>query len=354
MTERPLWRLIRFRPGFFALALVLWLLYRCYPLMTGILTRDILDALTGPAPAVGAVWPLIVLLASVEVGSWVLLLGWLFGHLTFEWSVEALLRTNVFRWILQQSGPRATFLSPGEVISRLRDDVEEVIAPINEWYRLVGEATFALVAVGVMVRINVLITLMTLLPLAAVVSFLHRMSARLQGYRAASRVATGQVTGFLGEIFGAAQAVKLAAAEGAVTARFSVLSETRRQTALRDTLLTQLIGAFTGNITLIATGVVLLLAVSALRAGRFTVGDFALFVIYLDWVLQLPRRVGRLLASSQLSGVSAQRMPGAPPGLLSAHSPIFLSGAVPAQLALPALPRAAADGLHSLDVKGLT
>ena len=33
-----------------------------------------------------------------------------------------------------------------------------------------------------------------------------------------------------------------------------------------------------------------------MRAGAFTVGDFALFVSYLQWLSWLPFQIGRLLA----------------------------------------------------------
>ncbi len=354
MTEGALWRLVRFRPGLFALALVSWILYSCYPLATGALTRAVFDTLSGKAPATVGVWWLVTLLAVVEIGSWGLSLGWLFVHLTFEWTVETLLRKNLFEAIMQRPGTRAAPTSSGEAVNRFRDDVEEVYGPINEWYRLAGEGVFAAGAVAVMLRIDAAITLAALVPLAAIVSVVHYMTARLRGYRAASRSATGRVAGFIGEVFGAAQAIKLAAAEPRVVDHLHALGEERRRTALRDTWVAQLIGAFNGNVVTLATGVILLLAVGAMRAGHFTVGDFALFVTYLDWVLQLPRRVGRLLASRTLAGVSAVRLaemlPDTAPGTLVAHGPVHLDGAFPP---LPVAVKTGADRLTSLDAVGL-
>lgn len=91
-------------------------------------------------------------------------------------------------------------LSPGEAISRFRDDVEDVYGPINEWYRLVGEGVFAAIAVGVMLRIYATVTLVTLVPLAAAVSVAHWMTVHLRRYRAASRAATARVTAFIGGV----------------------------------------------------------------------------------------------------------------------------------------------------------
>ena len=51
---------------------------------------------------------------------------------------------------------------------------------------------------------------------------------RIEEYRRASRKATGIVTGFIGELFGAAQAVKVATAEESVIAHFDELNDERR------------------------------------------------------------------------------------------------------------------------------
>lgn len=45
----------------------------------------------------------------------------------------------------------------------------------------------------------------------------------------------------------------------------------------------------------------LLIGAEAMLAGRFSVGDFVLFTIYLEWMLELPRRLGRLLSQQQTS-----------------------------------------------------
>ena len=49
-------------------------------------------------------------------------------------------------------------------------------------------------------------------------------SGRIQHYRRASRQATGSVTGFIGEFFGAVQAVKVAGAEQNVIDHFNKLN----------------------------------------------------------------------------------------------------------------------------------
>ena len=60
-------------------------------------------------------------------------------------------------------------------------------------------------------------------PLVAVLTVVNTASKRIQRYRKANQEAIGEVTGLLGEVFGAVQAVKVADAEdrrgGATSAR---------------------------------------------------------------------------------------------------------------------------------------
>src|SRR5256885_382631 len=77
---------------------------------------------------------------------------------------------------------------------------------------LVVRALFATTALIVMLQINVLVTLIIFLPLAVIVPIIHLAGNRIAAYRRRSREALGRVTGFLGESFGAAQAIKLAGA----------------------------------------------------------------------------------------------------------------------------------------------
>ena len=72
--------------------------------------------------------------------------------------------------------------------------------------------------------------------------------------------------------------------------------------------------AFNWNVVHLGTGVVLLLAGSAMRGGDFTVGDFALFVTYLDSVTYFPMEIARWLTGYRQAGVSASRLAALVPG----------------------------------------
>ena len=102
------------------------------------------------------------------------------------------------------------------------------------------------------------------------------------------------MTGFLGELFGAVQAVKVANAEGKVIAHFAALNDDAAQSESARGRIGAVIEAFEGGSIDFGIGVILLLAGQAMAAGTFTVGDFALFTYYLG-LRHRPARAHRQL-----------------------------------------------------------
>ena len=136
----------------------------------------------------------------------------------------------------------------------------------------------------------------------------NRVGRRIAAYREASRRATGDVTGFLGEVLGAAQAVQIAGAEEPVARHFERLGERRRATALRDRLFNELMNSVFRNTVSLGTGLILILAGHALRSGSFTVGDLALFIYYLGFITEFTGKTGAFMAHYKQMGVSFSRM----------------------------------------------
>jgi ABC-type multidrug transport system fused ATPase/permease subunit len=182
-------------------------------------------------------------------------------------------------------------------------------------------------------------------------------TARVQHYRAARQLATGRVTGALGEVFGAVQAVQVAGAEQRVVEHLRRLGEERRRVTLRERRTTLVLESVHWNTVNLGTGLILLLGAAAMRAGggggagAFTVGDFALFVSYLGFATEFTAFAGGFLAQVQQVGVSLGRMrslvPDGPAGALVEPHPVFRPPAPPRR-------RPAGDRLQTLEVCGLS
>ncbi|HEU5480158.1 MAG TPA: ABC transporter ATP-binding protein, partial [Candidatus Tumulicola sp.] len=211
-----------------------------------------------------------------------------------------------------------------------------------------GSLVFAVAATALMYRINPALTLVVLVPLVLAAGVVNILGGTIRTYRRASRAATSRVTGFIGELFGAVQAVKVASAEESVVGAFRRLNADRRRFALKDNLITESVDSFNQNTGQLAIGVMLLVIAASLRAGTFTVGDFALFASYLGWINDFPRYGSRVLTRYRHAGVSFERMlrilRGAPPETLVDHGPVYLSGA------FPPVPHVAKSDGHRLDL----
>jgi ABC-type multidrug transport system fused ATPase/permease subunit len=353
-------RLIRFSPGYFVLCtLFATLVYFCLPIPLGLATGALFDALSGQ-PAGLNVWSAIALLVALQVAE--VLAGPALG---VPWSPlqqksQVLLRRNLFAGVLRGYGRHGLSESVGETISRFRDDPESVADALDAVCDLIGRSLFAVGAAMVMWRINPTITAVLFAPLLLCSFVTEALGTRIMAYRAASREATGRVTGFLGELLGAQLAVKVAGAAPHAVARLGELGDLRRRLAVRDSVFGEMLNSLNLNLVHLGTGLVLLLGAQAIRDGApsglevaFTVGDLALFVVYLDQLTWYPTEVGRLISDLKRIEVSFGRMQGIVPGepsiALVAPEPVYLRGTLPEPPPPP--PR---ERLERLEVRGLT
>ena len=363
MMERPLptwrflWRLLRFRVWFYgAMTVLRTLVFAAAPWATGLILQAFFNQLSGATPASTSPWTLAALLVAVAVGRAAVVTVDLSAVWTWNFLIGTLLRKNLFERILQRPGARAVPGAPGEAIVRFRDDAEEVAQYTSEpMIFLVANGIFSVVAIAIMLQINTRITLTIMLPLIGVVGGATLAMGRIARYRQASRAAGGDVSGFIGEMFGAVQAIKIAGAEAGVLQRFAALNESRRAAGLQDRVFDEALRSiFLGTINL-GTSVVLLSAGTVMQQGRFTVGDFALFVSYLGSVTVWITDIGRALTGYRQSTVSITRMQelmqGAPPAQLVVHGPVYLRGDLPQ---VPIAQKTAADQLQTLHVAGLS
>ncbi|MCU0500902.1 MAG: ABC transporter ATP-binding protein/permease [Anaerolineae bacterium] len=350
------WRIIRYRPGMFLAHSLFVIFVFSLQIFPGLIEKGIFDTLTGANAANPAAlrW-LIALFVGVEVaraagsfgGEWT---GW-----TYRRVVGALLRSNLFASILRRPGDRPLPVSSGEAINRFRNDVAEV-ADFPTWLPdQIGKIAAALVAIAIMAHINLTITAVIFVPLAAIMGVTRLAWGRILRYQRESAQATDAVTGFLGELFNAVQAIKIADAEAPVVAHLSQLSQVRQQAEVRKALFWELLQTVNSSAVTFGVGVMLLLAGGALSAGTFTVGDFALFTTYLFFTTQVPSELGTFFGDYRTQEASIDRMLALirpePPEALVAYHPVYERNEPPPA---PAIAKRPDDLLERLEVRGLT
>ncbi|MFZ5828095.1 MAG: ATP-binding cassette domain-containing protein [Bacillota bacterium] len=347
-TPSYLWlagRLIANQPLLYAVNALCWILYHTWPILTGLLAKLFFDLLAGRAPAGLNLATLVALVVAAGLGKAGVIFTAERTGAPYRFRQRALLQRNLLAEILRRPGARALPGSPGEALATLRDDVAGT-SEISDWlFDALAALLFAGGALAVLFTVNARVTLLVFAPVVVVIALAHGVRIRLVQARAESRAAAARVTERIGELFGAVQAIQVAGAEGRVVAHLARLGAAREQTALRDRLQSLWLDGLFESTASLGAGLVLLVAAGQMRAGSFTVGDFALFATYLMTVVEFTAFVGYLINTYRQAGVAIRRtmalMQGAPPERLVARS-------------APATAAAVRERLERLEVTGLT
>lgn len=307
------------------------------PLVPGLLVRQIFDHLTGQAPASYNLWTLFGLLVGVRIIHQLAIILAVPAENAMHYILATLLRKNVLARILEFPGARALPASPGEAISRLRDDVNDIPHFLTWIFDPLMQVLVMSAGLWILVRINAWVTLAVVVPLVIAVALVNLASNRIQRYRRASHEAIAGVTGLIGEIFGAVQAVKAAGTERHVVEHLKKLNETRRKANLRDIVFSQFLWSLNTNTASIGTGLLLLVLAQELQKtsnAGLTVGDFTIFVSYLTYLNFITTMFGNFLLNYRQLGVAVERlvalMPDVPSQKLVEKGPVYLWGELPA------------------------
>ena len=356
----PAWKvifeMIRFRPwlwfvDFLSVALIRF----CWQVAPALILKAFFDLITGDAVLTFGIWTVIIFFFAAWLGRVVASYGFYYADVPIFAEMSTLLRRNLLQHILKRPGASQLPDSPGEAVSRFKTDVNEIplfVILVNDI--LVG---FLIIAVSIllMTQISPSVTTMALIPLVIVGVIANIATGRIEHYRRASREAAGTVTGFIGEFFGAVQAVKVTNAEKNIIEHFHKINDKRRMLTIREKLFDEVLGSIYRNTSTLGTGVILVLVGQSMRTGNFTLGDFSLFVYLLQSMGDLTTFGGMLWARYKQLDVSVKRMyrlmENAPLNALIQHSKVDLEGPLP-KVIYP--DKSASDDLKELVAENLT
>jgi ATP-binding cassette subfamily B protein len=347
-------KLIARQKGRWTLNALIWVAIYAMPVVPGLITRAFFDRVSGVSTdGLGIPW-LVGLLAAYGVGRIAVMFWGMWVDIHFRFRNQVRLRRNLLARIYERPGAQSLPESPGEALTRFREDVEEVDETVSWTVDLAGIAVFAPLSLGIMASIDARVTVFVFAPMAAVIFFAARARDRIRRYREAAREATAQVTGSLAEILGSVAAVKVAGAEEPMIAHFRRLNDARRHFLVRDKTLTQVLESLFWNSVSIGTGIILVVGARAMTSGEFTVGDFALFVYFLGFVSEAVWVIGMFIARYQQARVSLARLAtllaDAPPERLVEAHDLQLTGELPD----PTIDDPEPEPLRDLRVEGLT
>lgn len=332
-TNNPLsvwkgtWALIRYRSGFFWLSCLMAVYVFTTRGAIGWLQKLFFDRLTGDAQVNVDLWLILTGIVAIEASRMVLDTIGSWSAAKVRLAGQALLRKNVVQNVFRKPGAQPLPVAIGDAMNRLNHDLAD-FGDFPTWLpEIIGQGTFTIFALIVMFGIAPGITAVAILPLIGVF-FLNRFAwERFLRYHKESRDSDSAITSFLGEIFGAIQALKVADAETATMHYLQTLSERRRKLNVRHGIFYALFQSISDNMGDVAVAVMVVMAGVAMSNGDFTVGDFSLFSSYLFFVSRFPAMIG-----SYLSEIAQQRVvldraqamhPDVPPESLIELGPIY-------------------------------
>lgn len=350
------WQLIRYKPWLFGLVALGWIAYHLWPLLPGLLVKVFFDTITGVSSNL-SIWQIIVLAILLGLGRSVVLLTIALSGPRWSISIGGLLQRNMLARILERPGATALPESNGAALSTMRDDVEMMRLALDWWFDALAGLLLAAGGISILLWVDVRITLLVFVPIVVVIILASAARTRLETAREQSRTATAAVTGAIGEIFGAVQAIQVATAEGQVIDHLQQLGMQRRKLVLHDRLQSLALDGLFTAIASLGAGLTLIVAAEQFRNGTFSIGDFALFAAYLLQVAEYTGFLGYLLRSYRQVAVSIQRgillLQGAPAAALVEHHPIPLQHTASAPFQIEPV-ATAADYLERMELRTMT
>lgn len=307
---RVMFRMIRQQPIRYSFALFLWISIWTMPILVGLVSAAYFDALT-EGMEVNTLTLLVAALLAYALTRSVFIFVAMRNHGSLLFRAAATIRKNLLVRIYELPGAAGPSETPGEMVSRFRDDVEHVIEPFDLFVDFVGALVSGVISAAILWSIDPVITVVIALPVLVVGIVSNRTGGLVRRYRVQARDATEAITGFLGETFAATQSVKVAGAESHMLKHFMELNDVRKKMMVRDRTLTAVLIAVFRNTVNIGTGLILLLAAGRLTAtgsAGISLGEFALFVFLLQLVSESAYFYGVFIARAKQASVSLERL----------------------------------------------
>ena len=305
--------LVRNDVGRYLANAALWSSVHMMPLLPGYLVKVYYDGLAGDTAVRLTPWAILALLAGVGLTRAAMTFGaaWMWG--SYWHRLTGLVRLNLLRLIAAQPAALALTETSSDAISRMRDDVEEACTPMEEFVDGLGVVGFGLGAIAIMARIDWLATLLVVTPILLSTLTIELVGQRVIALRAESRRRGARVAEFIGETFNSLLAFKLAPNHRGLRRTLDALNAQRRRAALRERGLSVMLDSVSGGTTVLCIALLLLYIALSDNVRGISVGDFVLFVTYVDRIADYAGWLVYMIGSFKRARVSLRRLQAALP-----------------------------------------
>lgn len=277
-------------------------------LLPGLIIKELFDTLEGKHNANMTIPSFVALMLAAYFGRIIAVYCGAWLDITQRFLSSTLLRRNLLEGIFKKPAAFPKKKAIGDILSSFRDDIAQIEESVALTVDMIGTLLYTIVALIILFSISVKMTILVFLPMVIVLVISKKANGSVARYRKQSRNATATVTGAVGEVFSAVQAIQIANAEESVMKNLRDLNGQRRTLMLKDGILSQVLNSIYQNLSSFATGLILLLGASLIKDGSFSIGDFSLFVNYLSFVTLLTQYWGNVIANYQQTNVSFERL----------------------------------------------
>ncbi len=311
-----IWSYWRPHRGFLVFLFIFTLVSSAVTVAYPMVFKLVLDHLTKAAKETGgkipeaAVRRVLLFLGAIAVGRFVAgfypsFRAWM------NLKIDVDVREAVFRRILQKDFRFFHKFAPGDLSTRLMDDISEY--PKIAWFscsgifRAVDAASRLVFCVAAMLLLNWKLTLLSLVPLPVMMYVIYRVRARLTEAGEAQQKAISTTNEMLEKTFSGIRIVKAFSAEPGQTRALGRILDDRITVQYRLQRLWATITTFDTVASRIGQLVVLAVGGALAVRGEVTVGTLYAFFIYLDMLVQPMWDLPNLVVTSRQAFVSIDR-----------------------------------------------
>ncbi len=290
----------------FLLAALLAVMFQLLILISGIVSQKIFSNITTHPNKSYLIILLIILsgcpILNLFVGQVVLYLSE-----TFKNKVGKKLRLELLNGSLISSKFKS--IDSSGVICVFRDDVNDVCNCLADFISALSMTIFTIVAIGIMLKINVIFTISTVIPIFAIVFVIKILENEISKYQENVRKATTDINSFIGQIFSSIQTIKIFNSGLEMVSKLKSLNKHRKKAIIKSKMFGETLIQISGSLVHLALAVILLIGIKYFKSGSFFIGEFALFEYYFWFIgATFPTVVVQFYKSYKQLSVSVKRI----------------------------------------------
>lgn len=196
------------------------------------------------------------------------------------------LRLDLFRHLETRPASFYDRVAVGRIMTRVTNDVEALYELLRGIGTLIGEFVPFFVALGIMLAVDVELTLILLLalPVMGTVTWFFRRTTRAL-FRTV-RMTLSALNQNMQENLAGLQVVQLSERQDYNLARYTDINRANRAAELKSARVETLYGAFTDTMAHIALGVIIWYGAGAVTGGAVSLGGIILFTRFIDMLFQ--------------------------------------------------------------------